>query len=67
MLVLTSVFASKLHPLLPKDTKLTKSTLAALLERTITILGEVAPNSPILAMDLAILKEVRRKHEHLLV
>lgn len=66
MLVLTSVFASKLHPLLP-EARLTKTTLAALLERTITILGEVEKNSPILAMDLAILKEVRRKHEHLLV
>ncbi|KAL6707813.1 hypothetical protein ACN47E_003713 [Coniothyrium glycines] len=63
MLVLTSVFTSRLLSLLPKDTKLTKKNLVALLERTMTILDEVRPNSPILAIDLAILASVRKKHE----
>ena len=59
MLVLTSVYKSKLYPLLPPDTWLTKANLTALLNRTITILREVSPNSPILSMDLKILTNVQ--------
>jgi hypothetical protein len=62
MLVLISVFASKLYPLLQNDTTLTKSVLTALLHRTITILEEVMPNSPILSMDLAILRNVQKQY-----
>lgn len=61
MLVLTSVYKSKLYPLLPSNTPLNKSNLTALLKRTITILEEVSPNSPILTMDLAILKNVQKQ------
>lgn len=62
MLVLASVYKSKLYPLLPKDTPLTKKNLTALLARTIDVLEEVAPNSPILKTDLAILKNVRQQN-----
>ncbi|KAF1831715.1 hypothetical protein BDW02DRAFT_571770 [Decorospora gaudefroyi] len=61
MLVLASVFNSKLYPLLPKDTWLTKANLAALFKRTIDVLGEVADNSPILRVDLEILRNVQRQ------
>jgi hypothetical protein len=66
MLVLTSVFKSKLYPLLPSDTWLTKANLAALFKRTINVLSDVAPNSPILRMDLEILRNVQ-KQEGLLI
>lgn len=62
MLVLVSVFKSKLFPLLPVDTPLNKFNLTALLARTISVLEEVAPNSPILRMDLEILRNVRKQH-----
>ena len=62
MLVLASVYKSKLYPLLPSDTPLTKQNLTALLARTINILEEVAPNCPILKMDLKILYNVREQN-----
>lgn len=62
MLVLVSVYKSKLYPLLPDNTPLTKANLTALLARTISVLDEVAPNSPILRMDLEILRNVRKQH-----
>ncbi|KNG44379.1 c6 zinc finger domain-containing protein [Stemphylium lycopersici] len=61
MLVLASVYKSKLYPLLPSDTWLTKSNLSALFKRTITVIEDVAPNSPILRMDLEILRNVQRQ------
>ncbi|EOA85329.1 uncharacterized protein SETTUDRAFT_137903 [Exserohilum turcica Et28A] len=61
MLVLASVYKSKLYPLLPSDTWLTKATLSALFKRTITVIEDVAPNSPILRMDLEILRNVQRQ------
>jgi hypothetical protein len=60
MLVLWSVYRSKLYPLLPSDTWLTKANLAALFKRTINVITQVAPNSPILRMDLEILRNVQR-------
>lgn len=62
MLVLVSVYKSKLLPLLPANTPLNKFNLTALLARTIKVLDEVAPNSPILKMDLEILRNVRKQH-----
>ncbi|RYN56243.1 hypothetical protein AA0117_g13261, partial [Alternaria alternata] len=62
MLVLASVYKSKLYPLLPSDTWLTKANLAALFKRTIAVISDVAQNSPILRMDLEILKNVQRQH-----
>ena len=61
MLVLASVYKSKLYPLLPSDTWLTKANLAALFKRTIAVISDVAQNSPILRMDLEILKNVQRQ------
>jgi hypothetical protein len=61
MLVLASVYKSKLYPLLPSDTWLTKTNLAALFKRTIAVISDVAQNSPILRMDLEILKNVQRQ------
>jgi hypothetical protein len=61
MLVLASVYKSKLYPLLPSDTWLTKNNLAALFKRTIAVISDVAQNSPILRMDLEILKNVQRQ------
>jgi hypothetical protein len=63
MLVLAAVYKSQLHRFLPKHAQLTKATLAALLERTCSVLSEAAPNSPILEMDLKILHNVRRQHD----
>jgi hypothetical protein len=60
MLVLCSVYRSKLFPLLPSDTLLTKANLAALFKRTINVITQVAPNSPILRMDLEILRNVQK-------
>ncbi|KAI4640122.1 hypothetical protein J4E93_008922 [Alternaria ventricosa] len=61
MLVLASVYKSKLYPLLPSDTWLTKANLSALFRRTIAVISDVAQNSPILRMDLEILKNVQRQ------
>ncbi|KAF2022647.1 hypothetical protein EK21DRAFT_119535 [Setomelanomma holmii] len=58
MLVLAAVYKSKLYPHLPNETKLNAKTLRALFKRTFDILGEVAPNSPILKVDLDILGNV---------
>ena len=59
MLVLASVIKSKLYPLLPSDTWLNWANLAHLFRRTIKVLSDVAPNSPILRMDLEILRNVQ--------
>jgi hypothetical protein len=62
MLVLAAVYKSHLHRFLPKFAQLTKATLTALFERTCSVLSEIAPNSPILEMDLQILHNVRTHH-----
>lgn len=62
MLVLAAVYKSNLHKYLPNQAQLTKANLTALLARTMNIISEVAPNSPILKMDLEILKNVQRQH-----
>jgi len=59
ILVLAAVIKSKLYPHLPSDTSLTPKNLDALFERTLALLDEVAPNSPILRVDYDILKNVR--------
>ncbi|KAF9728474.1 hypothetical protein PMIN04_010457 [Paraphaeosphaeria minitans] len=58
MLVLAAVYKSRLYPYLPPNHKLTPDTLNALFKRTIYVLGEIAPNSPILKLDLDILENV---------
>ncbi|KAF2478121.1 uncharacterized protein BDR25DRAFT_8237 [Lindgomyces ingoldianus] len=64
MIVLAAVFKSRLRYHLPndnpKDHNLTKSTLSKLLNRTIKVLGTVAPNSPVLKMDAQILQNIQR-------
>jgi hypothetical protein len=59
MLVLAAVFKSRLYYQLPSNTLLTPQNLYALFERTFKVLDEVAPNSPILKVDLDILRNVR--------
>ena len=61
MLVLAAVFKSQLCRYLPRDAQLTKQNLTALMDRTCKVLGEIAPNSPILEMDLKILRNVRKQ------
>jgi hypothetical protein len=61
MLVLAAVYKSKLYPYLPHDTNLTPKTLNALFKRTVHVLREVAPNSPVLKLDLEILENVWKK------
>lgn len=61
MIVLAAVWKSRLRQFLPEDTMLTKSNLIDLFDRTTKVLGEVAPNSPILKMDLDILHNVRKQ------
>ncbi|KAF2022955.1 C6 zinc finger domain-containing protein, partial [Setomelanomma holmii] len=58
MLVLAAVYNSRLYPHLPNETRLNLKTLRALFKRTFDILREVAPNSPILKVDLEILENV---------
>jgi hypothetical protein len=65
MLVLISVFKSKLYSLLPSYTLLTKANLSTLFKRTINALKDVAPNSPILGMDLEILRNVQKQENFL--
>lgn len=61
ILVLCAVFRSHLCRYLPRDTQLTKQNLTLLMDRTCKVLGEIAPNSPILEMDLKILRNVRKQ------
>ena len=61
MLVLCAVFKSQLCRYLPEDTLLTEANLTTLLDRTCRVIGEIAPNSPILEMDLRILRNVRKQ------
>ncbi|KAF1942436.1 hypothetical protein EJ02DRAFT_168438 [Clathrospora elynae] len=56
MLVLAAVYSSKLYPLLQSETWLNHTNLNALFKRTIGLLEEVAPNSPILNIDLQVLR-----------
>jgi hypothetical protein len=55
MIVLAAVCKSPLVYQLPKTSNLTKRNLALLFKRTVDILSDVAPCSPILDMDLKIL------------
>jgi hypothetical protein len=59
--VLCAVFKSELCRYLPSDTLLTETNLTALLDRTCKVVGEIAPNSPILDMDLQLLRNVRKQ------
>lgn len=61
MLVLAAVFKSPLYKHLPRDTQLTMESLRLLMDRTCKVLSEVAPNSPVLEMDLKILYNVREQ------
>jgi len=61
MLVLAAVSKSRLYYLLPSNTSLTPQNLHAIFERTFEVLGEVAPNSPLLKIDLDILRNVRNQ------
>jgi hypothetical protein len=61
MLVLAAVYKSRMYQHLPADIPLTPGNLDALFERTISALEENAPNSPILVLDLEILRNTRRK------
>lgn len=61
MIVLAAVYKSPLRKYLPLDTPFTKKNLTALFNRTMNILAEVEPNSPVLGLDLEILKNVRRQ------
>jgi hypothetical protein len=61
MIILAAVFRSPLRNHLPKDSELNRQNLSALFHRTMTILHEVAPNSPVLRMDLKILENVKRQ------
>ncbi|KAF2195515.1 hypothetical protein K469DRAFT_681823 [Zopfia rhizophila CBS 207.26] len=58
VLVLAAVYKSRLRPLLPND-RLNRATMRLLFKRTIKVLRQVAPNSPILEMDVQILENVR--------
>ncbi|KAF2711565.1 hypothetical protein K504DRAFT_224100 [Pleomassaria siparia CBS 279.74] len=60
MLVLAAVFNSDLRRHLPDTTTLTRQNLSHLYRRTINILDQVAPNSPVLAMDRDILIHIQR-------
>ncbi|ORY11806.1 hypothetical protein BCR34DRAFT_483538 [Clohesyomyces aquaticus] len=63
MIVLAAVFRSRLRNHLPTNETeghvLTRSTLSKLFTRTITVLRDVAPNSPVLWMDLQILENIQ--------
>jgi hypothetical protein len=61
MLVLAAVYKSNIYQHLPPDTPLTPTNLSALFERTISALQENASNSPILQLDLEILRNTRRQ------
>ncbi|KAF1351537.1 hypothetical protein EJ07DRAFT_168937 [Lizonia empirigonia] len=63
MLVLAAVFKSQLCRYLPRDTQLTKNNLILLMDRTCRVLGEIAPNSPILCMDIRILRNIQKQLE----
>ncbi|KAH6867158.1 C6 zinc finger domain-containing protein [Alternaria rosae] len=61
MLILAAVFKSRLYYLLPSNTSLTLRNLHALFERTFEVLSKVVHNSPILKVDLDILRNVRNQ------
>ncbi|KAF2730089.1 hypothetical protein EJ04DRAFT_445911 [Polyplosphaeria fusca] len=61
MIVLAAVFTkSGLRNHLPSNCKLTKRTLESLFKRTIKVLEQVAPNSPILRVDVDILRRIQK-------
>ncbi|KAF2203904.1 hypothetical protein GQ43DRAFT_229181 [Delitschia confertaspora ATCC 74209] len=57
MLVLAAVYRTRLQQL--HHLKLKHSTVDMLLRRTIRVLEQVAPNSPVLEMDVKILKKIK--------
>jgi hypothetical protein len=59
MIVLAAVYKSPLMYYLPKETPLTRYNLSRLFHRTMNILDEWAPNSPILRIDYQILGEIK--------
>jgi hypothetical protein len=61
MLVLAAVFKSRIYSHLPANTSLTPRNLDALFTRTFDVLADVAPNSPVLKVDLDILRNVRHQ------
>jgi hypothetical protein len=61
MIILAAVYKSSLHKNLSPKTSLNRENLSALIRRTMTILDEVAPNSPVLKMDLKVLENVKRE------
>ncbi|KAF2012228.1 hypothetical protein BU24DRAFT_412742 [Aaosphaeria arxii CBS 175.79] len=61
MIVLAAVYKNeKLRQHLPANTQFTKRTLSLLFRRTILMLKEVKPNSPVLSVDADILENVQR-------
>jgi len=61
MILLAAVYKSPLRHQLEAECELNRMNLSALFYRTMKILDEVAPNSPILRMDLKILENVKRE------
>lgn len=61
MIVLAAVFKSRLRHYLPPETKLTRQNLSDLYRRTIKMLRQVGPNSPILRVDADILENVQKQ------
>lgn len=68
MLVLAAVYKSSLYAHLPAKSSLTPRNLHALFARTLVVLDEIAPNSPVLKLDADILRNVRAQlmNDHLL-
>jgi len=60
MIILAAVYRSPLRDHLPQDSELNRTNLSALFHRTMKILREVAPNSPVLDLDHKILENVKR-------
>jgi hypothetical protein len=61
MVVLAAVWKSPLTDLLPKQSNLTRRNLALLFKQTMNILGDLVFHSPILCVDLEILKNAMRE------
>ncbi|KAF2687795.1 hypothetical protein K458DRAFT_170339 [Lentithecium fluviatile CBS 122367] len=61
MIILAAVYKSPLQKYLAQGSMFNRTNLSILFHRTIAILEEVAPNSPILRMDLKILENARRE------
>ncbi|KAF1963539.1 hypothetical protein CC80DRAFT_8306 [Byssothecium circinans] len=61
MIVLAAVYKSPLMTHLPQPSQLNFETLSRLFHRTMNILMEMAPNSPILQIDYDILAEIKKQ------